>query len=129
MDGNCCVHHHNHQRSGSSIISGSSSGVAGGSNTALTGSSDSNNNNDVCGGLCLTKFRVCVKHYQVTIDHNPPCTFGEASTTDLYGDKAINQEFKFPFNFRWPVSYIFTLKYVSYSLEFIIVIDVINQIF
>ncbi|ODM93782.1 Neurogenic locus protein delta [Orchesella cincta] len=76
MDGNCCV-----------LNSGSSSASA---------------SDNVCGGLCLTKFRVCVKHYQVTIDHNPPCTFGEASTSDLYNNNNINQEFKFPFNFRWP---------------------------
>lgn len=101
MDGNCCVQNYNNNnnlRSGSTNSMMSNSG-SGGSSGGLTTPSDSN----MCGGLCTTKFRVCVKHYQVTIDHNPPCTFGEASTTDMYTDHPINQEFKFPFNFRWPV--------------------------
>lgn len=108
MDGNCCVHDTNQK---SVSASGSASTHA---NVIMPVNSDRNNQ---CRGLCTTKFRVCVKHYQVTIDHNPPCTFGEASTSELFGDSVINQEFKFPFNFRWPVSNNFFLLVLHFGLD------------
>lgn len=102
MDGNCCVHQNNHRSSSTNLRSVSVSG--GVSNSNLVSGSNPDGHVTQCGGICTTKFRVCVKHYQVTIDHNPPCTFGEAVTSELFGDKIVAQEFKFPFNFRWPVS-------------------------
>ncbi len=105
MDGNCCVHQNNHHRSPSTNLR-SVSVLSGGGVSNSASNQVSANDGDVtsCGGICTTKFRVCVKHYQVTIDHNPPCTFGEAVTSEVFGDKIVAQEFKFPFNFRWPVS-------------------------
>ncbi|GIY10562.1 delta-like protein D [Caerostris darwini] len=37
----------------------------------------------MCSGTCRTRFRVCLKHYQTTIDPNPPCTYGEVLTPVL----------------------------------------------
>jgi Golgi apparatus protein 1 len=57
--------------------------------------------------MCLTSFRVCLKHYQVLVDTDSPCTYGDIYTPVL-GDKIIEQDFviRFPFNFTWTVSHI-----------------------
>lgn len=116
MDGNCCVL--NNHRSSSSTNLRSVSVLSGGGVTNSASNLVSGTNPDAlvnsCGGICTTKFRVCVKHYQVTIDHNPPCTFGEAVTSEVFGDKIVAQEFKFPFNFRWPVSCLNSIVYTNY---------------
>ncbi|XP_076306305.1 uncharacterized protein LOC143222954 [Tachypleus tridentatus] len=64
-----------------------------------------------CSSVCRTYFRVCLKHYQATIDPNPPCTFGEVVTPVLGNnsvhllDKKIhgfNNPIRFAFSFSWP---------------------------
>lgn len=64
-----------------------------------------------CPGVCATKFRICLKHYQTTIDPNSPCTFGE-NLTPILGNNSVylvdqstpgfNNPIKFQFNFSWP---------------------------
>lgn len=66
-----------------------------------------------CTGPCRTRFRICLKHYQVKIDTTSPCTFGDVITPVL-GDNSVQlsatklEEFKNPirfnFDFAWPVS-------------------------
>jgi len=80
-------------------------------NSALSVNHHSNNTGEEsCGarGQCWTKFRVCVKHYQVTIDPSGPCYFGETVTEAMANQNNLTQDgemkFHFPFNFRWPVS-------------------------
>lgn len=41
------------------------------------------NSQGQCSGTCRTKFRVCLKVYQLDIDPKSPCTFGEAETPIL----------------------------------------------
>uniref|UniRef100_A0A182SLA5 Notch ligand N-terminal domain-containing protein n=1 Tax=Anopheles maculatus TaxID=74869 RepID=A0A182SLA5_9DIPT len=71
-----------------------------------------------CIGTCKTRFRVCLKQYQATIDTTSPCTFGDAITPVLEGTtlnftaiKGTTEGFanplRFPFEFVWPVSRIF----------------------
>ncbi|XP_022247406.1 neurogenic locus protein delta-like [Limulus polyphemus] len=65
----------------------------------------------LCSGVCRTSFRVCLKHYQTTIDPNPPCTFGEIRTPVL-GNNSVRlldkkvpgfiNPIRFPFDFSWP---------------------------
>ncbi|KFM63294.1 Neurogenic locus protein delta, partial [Stegodyphus mimosarum] len=45
----------------------------------------------MCSGTCRTRFRVCLKHYQTTIDPNPPCTYGEVLTPVL-GNNSVRLE-------------------------------------
>lgn len=45
----------------------------------------------LCSGSCRTRFRVCLKHYQTTIDPNPPCTYGEVLTPVL-GNNSVRLE-------------------------------------
>ena len=60
-----------------------------------------------CSGPCRTRFRVCLKHYQATIDPEQECTFGE-STTPVMGNNVVNFEtIAFPLDFKWPVRTIF----------------------
>lgn len=53
-----------------------------------------------CSGSCLTKFRVCLKHYQLDIDPSHECTFGEHITAP--GDEKRGGIIKFPLDFKWP---------------------------
>ncbi len=58
-----------------------------------------------CSGVCATKFRVCLKHYQATIDPQHECTFGEHFTPVLGHNSAIRAPvISFPLDFKWPVS-------------------------
>lgn len=60
------------------------------------------------GGPCRTSFRVCLKHYQKTVDTESPCTYGELSTPVLQpgSDGALfnvsRPPIRFPFEFSWP---------------------------
>lgn len=64
-----------------------------------------------CSGLCTTKFRVCLKHYQLDIDPSHECTFGEHVTAP--GEKR-GSIIQFPLDFKWPVS---TTIYWFYKLQ------------
>lgn len=68
-----------------------------------------------CTTPCHTRFRVCLKHFQNTIDTTSACTFGDVMTPVLgennvhLGDSATNvpgfsNPIRFPFDFSWPVS-------------------------
>lgn len=59
-----------------------------------------------CGGRCHTLFRVCLKHYQATVDYDQGCTFGEEITPVLGTNNLTitRQPIKFDINFKWPVS-------------------------
>ena len=59
-----------------------------------------------CSGFCKTKFRVCLKHYQNTIDLNQGCTFGEEITPVLGSNDLLisRPPINFDINFKWPVS-------------------------
>lgn len=61
------------------------------------------------GSPCRVSFRVCLKHYQKTVDTDSPCTYGELSTPVLVqsaSDGAIfnasRPPIAFPFEFSWP---------------------------
>lgn len=65
-----------------------------------------------CSGVCKTKFRICLKQYQVKIDTLSKCTYGDVSTPIL-GENRINfspnihfsnftNPMRFPFEFTWP---------------------------
>lgn len=67
-----------------------------------------------CSGVCKTRFRVCLKQYQVKIDTTSPCTYGDV-VTPILGENRINlsanvalpsftNPIRFPFEFTWPVS-------------------------
>lgn len=77
-----------------------------------------------CLGSCKTRFRVCLKHYQATIDTTSPCTYGDVMTPIL-GENSVNltdakrlenkdftNPIQFSFQFSWPVS---TLKFLNPS--------------
>ena len=51
-------------------------------------------------------FRICVKHYQVSVDPEPPCYIGETLTNESYDGNSIQlgSVFTYDFKFRWPVS-------------------------
>lgn len=66
---------------------------------------------------CRTYLRVCLKEYQMEVNHRSACTFGEASTPVLGGNtfalkgarsnpgKADQAgRISIPFQFAWPVS-------------------------
>ncbi|XP_076320660.1 uncharacterized protein LOC143230655 [Tachypleus tridentatus] len=65
----------------------------------------------LCSGVCQTSFRVCLKHYQATINPNPPCTFGEVISPVL-GNNSVHlldnvvpgfiNPVRFSFEFSWP---------------------------
>ena len=60
--------------------------------------------NGKCSGHCQTKFRVCLKHYQTTIDPTHECTFGE-HVTPVLGANSIfvrSPVIQFPLDFKWP---------------------------
>lgn len=76
-------------------------------------SGTSNPGSPICSGMCKTYFRVCLKHYQASIDFNSPCTFGNFVTpvlgnntlkiTDTDTDTAdFSNPIRFPFDFSWP---------------------------
>ena len=58
-----------------------------------------------CSNSCSTKFRVCLKHYQATIDPNHECTFGE-EITPVLGSNSIqssrDEPIAFALDFKWP---------------------------
>ena len=58
-----------------------------------------------CSNSCSTKFRVCLKHYQATIDPNHECTFGE-EITPVLGLNSIqssrDEPIEFALDFKWP---------------------------
>lgn len=66
-----------------------------------------------CSGVCKTRFRVCLKQYQVKIDTTSPCTYGDV-VTPVLGENVLNlsanalpsfsNPIRFPFEFTWPVS-------------------------
>lgn len=66
-----------------------------------------------CIGTCKTRFRVCLKNYQATIDTSSLCAFGDV-VTPVLGDNNVNltnqqpegfvNPIQFPFEFTWPVS-------------------------
>lgn len=69
--------------------------------------------NGRCTAPCRTRFRVCLKHFQNTIDTTSACTFGDVMTPVLgennihLGDSATNvpgfsNPIRFPFDFSWP---------------------------
>lgn len=80
-----------------------------------------------CIGTCKTRFRVCLKHYQATIDTTSQCTYGDVVTPILgensfnltdaqsYQNKGFTNPIQFAFNFAWPVSK--TSKHLSFFLS------------
>lgn len=67
-----------------------------------------------CTETCRTRFRVCLKHYQTSIDLSGPCTYGDFMTPVL-GDNSFDLNstkigddkgftVRLPFEFSWPVS-------------------------
>lgn len=59
-----------------------------------------------CSGTCATKFRICLKHYQATIDPVHECTFGEEITPVLGSNSLLvnsrNPIIEFALDFKWP---------------------------
>ncbi|XP_070154073.1 neurogenic locus protein delta [Polyergus mexicanus] len=66
-----------------------------------------------CSGVCKTRFRVCLKQYQVKIDTTSPCTYGDV-VTPVLGENVVNlstnaalpsftNPIRFPFEFTWPL--------------------------
>ncbi|XP_076317072.1 uncharacterized protein LOC143229109 [Tachypleus tridentatus] len=57
-----------------------------------------------CSSVCRTSFRICLKHYQTTIDPNPPCTFGEIITPVMANNSVyhLDKKVRFSFDFSWP---------------------------
>ncbi|XP_068597166.1 delta-like protein D [Brachionichthys hirsutus] len=60
---------------------------------------------------CKTFFRVCLKHYQVNVSPEPPCTYGGAVTPVLGSNSfqvpetnadSFTNPIRFPFAFTWP---------------------------
>jgi hypothetical protein len=98
-------------RDGEGKCCNSATSSSGGSAFLSANSNNNYSNNSSCG-QCWTKFRVCVKHYQVTIDPSGPCYFGETVTEPMANQNNLTSsqdgegimKFDFPFNFRWPVS-------------------------
>ncbi|KOX79871.1 Neurogenic locus protein delta [Melipona quadrifasciata] len=65
-----------------------------------------------CSGVCKTRFRVCLKQYQVKIDTTTPCTYGDV-VTPVLGENIVSlspnvampsftNPIRFPFDFTWP---------------------------
>lgn len=57
-----------------------------------------------CSGTCSTQFRICLKHYQATIDPSHECTFGE-EITPVLGSNSIymaSPAIEFALDFKWP---------------------------
>ncbi|KAG0425542.1 hypothetical protein HPB47_027314 [Ixodes persulcatus] len=60
-----------------------------------------------CPGTCRTWFRVCLKHYQKTVDTNSPCTYGEVQTPVVASSGPgstlnLTAPVRFSFDFSWP---------------------------
>ncbi|XP_058796227.1 neurogenic locus protein delta isoform X2 [Phymastichus coffea] len=60
-----------------------------------------------CTGVCRTRFRVCLKQYQVNIDTTTPCTYGDVVTpvlgeNSLTSASNLTSPIRFPFDFTWP---------------------------
>jgi len=81
-------------------------------------SSPSSNAGGRCSESCRTQFRVCLKHYQTSIDLSGACTYGDFSTPVLgdnsldftaannsSNDTASGYTVRLPFEFSWPVSF------------------------
>lgn len=86
--------------------------------------------NSECREPCKTSFRICLKHYQVQIDHSP-CTFGVVVTPVLGGNhinmvlshhEGFNNPIKFPFDFTWPVSSSIICLHAFFILLYIVFI-------
>ncbi|XP_035216112.1 delta-like protein D, partial [Stegodyphus dumicola] len=43
-----------------------------------------------CQGTCSVYLRICIKHYQATVDPDSPCTFHEFQTPPLTANKSTN---------------------------------------
>ncbi|XP_020378434.1 delta-like protein C [Rhincodon typus] len=57
------------------------------------------------GPPCGRFFRVCLKHYQVNISSEPPCTYGAGTTPVLRpGSDSVrdSEPIRIPFHFTWP---------------------------
>ncbi|KRT85748.1 EGF domain-containing protein [Oryctes borbonicus] len=52
---------------------------------------------------CQTRFRVCLKEYQVKIDTASPCTFGDVITSPE--EDGYANPIRIPFDFTWPSSF------------------------
>lgn len=85
--------------------------------------------NGRCTAPCRTRFRVCLKHFQNTIDTTSACTFGDVMTPVLgennihLGDSATNvpgfsNPIRFPFDFSWPVSC--QISYIFMFTEYVL---------
>ncbi|GCB82649.1 hypothetical protein scyTo_0022383 [Scyliorhinus torazame] len=65
------------------------------------------------GLRCGRFFRVCLKHYQVNISSEPPCTYGAGTTpvlrpgSDLVRD---SDPIRIPFHFTWPGTFSLILE-------------------
>ena len=83
-----------------------------------------------CSEACRTQFRVCLKHYQTSIDLSGACTYGDFSTPVLgensldftaanssssfvKASNASGYTVRLPFEFSWPVS----LSLVTYTVK------------
>ncbi|XP_030748498.1 neurogenic locus protein delta [Sitophilus oryzae] len=60
-----------------------------------------------CDGDCRPRFRICLKEYQVKIDANSPCTFGDVITSELGPGSADDPQSGFvnPIAFRFPFTW------------------------
>ena len=88
-------------------------------------SSSSSSNGGRCSEACRTQFRVCLKHYQTSIDLSGTCTYGDFSTPVL-GDNSLDfnsstttngYTVRLPFEFSWPVSNFICRHYVTCTNE------------
>ena len=70
-----------------------------------------------CPGQCRTRFRVCLKHYQVVVDPEEECTFGEALTPVVGNNVANFDVVEFPLDFKWPVRTKHTVSPSFFYLE------------
>lgn len=66
-----------------------------------------------CSGSCRTQIRVCLKHYQTSIDLSGPCTYGDFTTPVLFDNSGTanvsgvaddGYTVRLPFEFSWPVN-------------------------
>lgn len=76
-----------------------------------------------CSEACRTQFRVCLKHYQTSIDLVGACTYGDFSTPilgdnslDFTSNNSAGYTVRLPFEFSWPVSFDFLTFFISLLL-------------
>lgn len=77
-----------------------------------------------CSEACRTQFRVCLKHYQTTIDLVGACTYGDFSTPflgdnslDFTSNNSAGYTVRLPFEFSWPVSLTFFSPFVGHVIK------------